>query len=421
MALLPRRIKRSISFAQFTVLMLSLIFMGFAQAKSLTLTEREAVSSALSRPAWVDAETGRVAQAESIVTEASMLPNPVFSSSRDRLGMIGGDITERSTEVSQTFDLSGRRMLRRGAATSRLDAERLDGQVRRLNAIAEVRRTFSETIHHNQIQIVMALWLSRTEHALIVTARLAKAGEVSGYDRRRLEREVQTAKARLAVAQTDATRSREILAALTGKNPDEVINLLGDLTPEAVPTIDVFQTGLRHRADLASLLAQSEAFDREQQAAQRGWIPDVTLGIGQKTLDEPTRSGGGAIVSVSFAIPLFDRGVAAQQRNLAKAQTARAEYALAVSKAEAELRGVWNQAEELRKAVETYRSNAADESHNLSTIAEAAYHAGEAGLLELLDAYRTELDSATNELDLALRARLARINLEVLSGVSFYE
>jgi cobalt-zinc-cadmium efflux system outer membrane protein len=94
---------------------------------------------------------------------------------------------------------------------------------------------------------------------------------------------------------------------------------------------------------------------------------------------------------------------------------------LALTKAEAELRGAWHQADELRKAVLAYRHNVANDSQNLSGIAETAYRAGEAGLLELLDAYRTELDFSTTELDLALRARLANIDLETLSGVSSYE
>jgi cobalt-zinc-cadmium efflux system outer membrane protein len=143
--------------------------------------------------------------------------------------------------------------------------------------------------------------------------------------------------------------------------------------------------------------------------------------VGQKSLDEPTRHGSGPIVGLSFSIPLFDRGQAAQQGNFAKAQTVRAEHVMALSKADAELRGRWNQANELRKAALAYRRDATDGSHDLSAIAEAAYRAGEAGLLELLDAYRAELEIDTTELDLALRARLALIDLETLSGVSSHE
>lgn len=426
-ALLRSQVHRPIALARLLALMVATIYFGAVQAENLpltetlALTESAAVAGALSRPAWMEGEAGRISLAEGVVTETGLMPNPVFAFSRDRLGMAGGDITERSVQVSQTFDLSGRRSLRIDAANQRLNAEKLDGRIRRLNTIAEARRIFAETLHRIQIQTALGLWLTRIENASNITAQLAKAGEVSGYDRRRIEREAQTARARLSVAQADTARSRERLAALTGKRPDEIVRLFGDLLPDSMPALDALQTQLRQRPDLESLLAQAEAYERERQAAQRGWVPDLTVGVGQKTLEEPTRSGSGAIVGVSFAIPLFDRGGAAQQRSLAKAQTIRSEHTLALTKAEAELRGAWHQADELRKAVLAYRQDVSNGSQNLSGIAETAYRAGEANLLELLDAYRTELDFSTTELDLALRARLAHIDLETLSGVSSYE
>ena len=54
-------------------------------------------------------------------------------------------------------------------------------------------------------------------------------------------------------------------------------------------------------------------------------------------------------------------------------------------------------------------------------IAETAYRAGEGSLLELLDAYRAELDAQQMKLDLALQARLSRIELDSLTGASQYE
>lgn len=421
------QVHRPISRIRLLAITLSIFSLGSAQADglsitdSLALTEREVVTSALSRPAWIEAESGRLAHAESIVTETGMMPNPVFSFSRDRLRMTGGDITERSVEVSQTFDLSGRRSLRHEAASQRLDAERFDARIRRLNTIADVRRSFAVTMHHVQIQSALGLWLTRIEQAATMTAKLAKAGEVSGYDRRRIEREAQTARTRLTLAQADAARSREMLSALSGKKTDEVTRLLGELLPDSTPALEGLQAGLRQRPDLTSLLAQAEASGREGQAARRGWIPDLTLGVGQKYLEEPTNRGNGAIVGVSFSLPLFDRSQALQQRSLADQQTLRAEHQLATAKADAELHSAWQQAEELRKAALAYRSESPDSTQGLTTIAQAAYQSGEAGLLELLDAYRTELDFSTTALDLALRARLAHIELETLSGVSSYE
>ena len=288
MALWRTRVHRPVLLARLLALALLTACPGIVQAENqpltetLALTEREAVAAALSRPAWVEAETGRVAVAESVVTEAGKFPNPVFSIGRDRLNMEGGVSTERSVQISQTFDLSGRRSLRQEAASQRLEAEKFDGRIRRLNMIAEVRRAFAETLYRIQTQSALERWKTRIEQAVAVTAHLAEAGEASGYDRRRIEREAQTVKARLSVAQADTERSRETLAALTGNRPDEVMHLLGELLPDAAPALDELQAGIRRRPDMASLLAQAEAFERERLAAGRGWIPRFDRGCRTK-------------------------------------------------------------------------------------------------------------------------------------------
>lgn len=380
------------------------------------LTERRALELALSRPAYRDLEQGRLSTAESAVTEAALLPNPTLSMHSDRVSIPGGRSTETSVQISQTFDFSGRRALRREAASNRVDASRFDEQDRRISTAHEVRRLFSETLFRDRLRAALAGWVQRIETATTVVARLAKSGEVSGYDRRRLERESQTAQARLAGTAADYARMREALAGLTGEPDGPKSALGGELLPPHTPALESMQATLRQRPDLASRNAQAAAFDRERSAAQRAWIPDVTLGIGQKRIDEPGRSDNAVMVGVSIPIPLFDRGQAHEQRARAQAHTLRAEHALVLAKSEAELRGIWRQATELHQAAASFRRDSLASSRDLTRIAEAAYRAGEGGILELLDAYKAQLEAETTLLDLELRARLARIELDLMSG-----
>jgi cobalt-zinc-cadmium efflux system outer membrane protein len=397
------------------------LVMPASAAESPALTERKAIELALTRPAYRDIEQGRLSTAESGVTEASLLPNPALSMERDRMSTPSGRSTETSVQISQTFDFSGRRALRQEAAGSRVDAARFDQQDRRINTIQEVRRLYSEAFYRDRLRAALAGWVQRIESAATVIAQLAKSGEVSGYDRRRLERESQTAKARMAGTAADYARMREALAGLTGETAGPKPSLDGELLPQVTPSLESVQATLRKRPDLASRNAQAEAFDRERSAAERAWIPDVTLDIGQKRVNEPGRSDNGVIVGVSVPIPLFNRGQASEQRARAQANTLRAEHALVLAKSEAELRGIWRQTTELRQAAESFRRDSLASSRDLTRIAEAAYRAGEGGILELLDAYKAQLEAETTLLDLELRARLARIELDALSGVNIYE
>jgi len=393
---------------------------SFAYAQPAALTERAAIDMALARPAYRTAEAGRIAMAESAVTQAGLLPNPNVQVTHERGNIAGGTATENALLVSQSFDISGRRALLRQAAERRLDAARLDGASGRRRLIVEVRSAFAEALYRDQVRTGLRAWSQRIDAGYAVVSQLAKAGEASGYERRRLERERQTAQARIARADADYLRSRELLVAFLGNAAHSLVPA-GILIPSETPALAVVQAGMRSRPELQSLIAQAEAFDRERRAADRAWLPDLTVGAGPKRVDEPIRSDNTAVFSVSIAIPIFDRGQAATTRASAEASIARAEHALRLDRWEAELRGVWGQANALRQAALLISNESAGSSRDLSRIAEAAYRGGESTLLELLDAYRNELEGQTTVLELALAARLARIELDLFSGAGAYD
>lgn len=380
-------------------------------ADDVLLTERDAVAAALARPEYRVAERGRLAIAESDLDEARLLPNPIISLERE-----GGESTETALRLSQPLDVSGRRSLRKQAAQSRLDATGLDLQHRRLQTAAEVRLAFAEALHIDQLRDVQDNWRRRIDGAAAIVERLTSAGEASGYDRRRIERERQTAVAHLAVTHASRLRAREQLAGLIGRPETQLGLLLGNLIPGPPPAIEELRTQLAQRPDLVGLQSQVQAFEYESRAYERTRLPEVTLGLGARRIEELGGTDTGLIVGMSIPIPLFQRGQASQRRAQAQASVLRAEGALQRSAAEANLTGLWRQAEELRTAAQSFGESTLAGSRELSRIAEAAYAGGEASLLELLDAYRTEFDAEASALDLALRARRARIELDMIVG-----
>lgn len=392
-----------------------------SHAQAPALTERAAVHMALARPAYRAAEASRVAIGESALAQAGLAPNPHLSLGHERLNAAGGRATESTLQLSQEFDVSGRRALRRQAAERRLDAIQAEGEAARGRLVAEVRTAFADALHREQSRRALRAWGERIDAADRVVRELAEAGEVSGYERRRLGRERQSAQARAARAEADYLRAREVLLGLLEQEQVRTADPAGDLIPDEAPSLATAQASLRERPDLRALVAQAEAFDRERRAAARAWIPDVTLGAGPKRVEEPGRTDHGLAVSLSISLPLFDRGQPAQKRASAEAALTRADHALRLGRWEAELRGVWAQASALRRAAIVFRKEAISGSRDLARIAEAAYRGGESTLLELLDAYRSELEAETTTLELALAARLARIELDLLSGAPVYE
>ena len=318
--------------------------------------------------------------------------------------------------MSQPFDFSGRRGLTREAGAQRVVAAEAEVRQFRVERAAEIRRGFFQLLLHEREQAALDAWVKRLVEAERVVDKLRAAGEVSGYDLRRLMREHQGVVARRAEKHAERERAREHFAALLGIETGASEGVSGHLLPEMPVGLENLLGRLDARPDLAGLGARAAAADLEGRAAARGWVPEVTLGIGTKRGDYGF--GHESLTSFTAAIPLpvFDRQQPGQQRAVAQAMTARAEHRLARSRAEGRLRGLHRQVTQLVDAASHYRREAADQSGDLVRIAGASYRAGETTMLELLDAYKGALEAETTALDLEWKAREASIELDQLTG-----
>jgi len=386
-----------------------------AWAQTTTLTETEAVRRGLARPDLADQELGRVESAKADALAAGLPPNPTLGYTRDRKGGTP-DSTEETWQLSQTFDLSGRRGLRREAADLRVEAAYAGNNLHRAEWAAEIRRSFHQTLFKQEAVLATEIWVQRFTRVERIVDKLARAGEASGYDRRRLARERQTAEARLNNEKADLDRAAERLAALVGNSGKAAEIVTGVLRPKAPPSLENALSRIELRPDLQALARRAEAADLEGRAAARGWVPDLTVGIGPKRIDNGIIRENGTEVSLSIPLPVFDRQQAGQQRAAAETLNARGELSLTRARAEGDLRGLHRQVERLVAAATDYRARAVGETAELLRIAEAAYQGGESSLLELLDAYRGALEAEMTALDLEWKARQARIDYDLLTG-----
>ena len=391
-------------------ILLALPLAAWSQAP---LTEAEAVRLGLTRADFSDLARGAVQAAEADVTAARLYRNPTLGYSRERTRGTP-DSVEQGWMLGQTFDVSGRRGLLREAANRRVAAVTAGNSSRQLEMAAEIRHSFHEALFRQETIRATEAWTRHFARVEAMVGKLARAGEASGYDRRRLARERQTADARLAAERAEHERVLARLAALTGLPAAPALR--GELLPPPLPPADTARAGLDQRPDLQALSRRAEAAELEGRAARRGAIPDVTVGIGPKWEDNGVTRENGMALSLSVPLPVFDRQQAGRQRAAAESLQARAEYRLARSRAEGELLGLTRQVEGLRTAAADYRTRAVGASAELLRIAESAYQGGESSLLELLDAYRGALEAETTALELEQRARAARIEYDLLTG-----
>lgn len=411
-------IRRSF-FGTATLLALSLSIFppGLARAETPALTEQESIRLALESPAWTGLIEGRREAARSEKTIAALMPNPVFEYGRETLDAGGGSTTESSYALSQRLDFAGRRKLARERAAVQADAAEAGIESQRAERVLEVRRGFFDTLHQQQHNEILARWAQRVATLETATRKREEAGDASGYERRRISREVAALSAERRGQEAALAAALERLRGTIAHDaaPSQAV-LTGTMLPGDAPALAELLARVDRHPDLLRDQRQAAAHRLSRRLAERGRIPEVTVTLGLKTLDEDAGDGNGLLLGASVPLPVFDRGQGERQRAAAQEQVSQSEYVLTRARLHGEVRAAWQRFSRFREAAQAYRGEAVEPSVRLVSIAEAAYRGGEIGVLELVDAYRGALDAELNALALEHDARIARVELDELTG-----
>jgi cobalt-zinc-cadmium efflux system outer membrane protein len=124
----------------------------------------------------------------------------------------------------------------------------------------------------------------------------------------------------------------------------------------------------------------------------------------------------GTVLSIQAVLPLFDRGRPERAIAQARANQASTELEALRITLRADIVAARAAAVERRRAAERYREAALKNSGEVERIAQVSYDAGERGILELLDAYRTSSAARVRQAALDATARESEIELEFISG-----
>jgi cobalt-zinc-cadmium efflux system outer membrane protein len=373
------------------------------------LTEDDAVRIASGSQSVVALTAAQLDIARSDVERERRWLNPALDYTREAAGE-----TEQFLTLTQSFDLSGRRALRRRAAELRVEAAQQDVAGQQLVLARIVRSEFSRASNQQDLVRALTAWSSKIGAAAETAARLQAGGEVSGYDRRRLERERIGAEARLGAERGALVAAQRRLAGLLGVENLDAVTLQRPTAP-AIPDDTELTARVEQRPDVLAIAKRIEAATLDARAAQRWRVPLFDLTAGMKN----TEADSGAIFGAGVSVPIFNRNQDELLRANAQLVLLNAERSLLLTRTRGAVSGLAVEARELRSAARLFREQALPTSERLTATAEAAYRAGEVGILELLDAYRTALDAEIEAAELEQRAREAEIELtRALGGVN---
>jgi len=282
-------------------------------------------------------------------------------------------------------------------------------------------------------QVALARWRAASERLeaarsverlvgqlITVLVTREREGEGSRFDRVRSEQELVDAKQLVASAEVDRLAARGAILAMLPPNTALPEVLQGRPASADAESVDALvQKASTNRADLRALDSAGRRFGLEAEAAKRAAGPATTVIGGLKRADDSGDTRAGGAIGLSVTLPLFNRG----DRDVARWNAERSQIQFERTILESAIRAEITTAAAiltLRRQVTTMARDARASADELVTIADIAYREGEAGILQLLDAYRTRGRAQDRAAAAALDLRLGEIVLERAVGVTLW-
>jgi outer membrane protein, heavy metal efflux system len=378
-------------------------------ARGPTWTVDEAVGHALANPEIEAVLAAEIDAARAEVDEATVRPTPSLGVEHEHVfGSARVGYVQTTAIVRQTFDVTPWRRRLRETVPHREAALRAQTEQWSLEVATAVRLAFFQVRYHEDRIAAIDGWIVRLEQSVAAIDKRRERGDASPYEVRRVQRELEIAGARRAQEQA---RLAEAWAALGAWTPwESQPSLTGELTPNDVPV-----GGIDTLPRLVQLEQRELALDAELDVWGAPFGRDWSFGAAYRFARQGGDDGHGFMLTLSIPLTLWNTDRPRVQR--LRAEHARVEGELRFARTLAE------QAEDaarkrLQAALEALgQLPATERDAELSQLAETAYGAGEGTLLELLDAYESEVELRLARIDLQWEARRAAIDLQRRLGI----
>lgn len=356
-----------------------------------------------------------VAKAE--ITAARVLPNPTVNLAILYLnvGFNQNGVATYYANATLPLLIAGNRRMRVKTAKAGVKLAEADKELSYHELAHEARETFTE-LQAEQARIGVF------DDALVELARLQaliaerrRSGVETDYDILRIDVETSAWRSRRAEQEAEAEHTAGQLGVLVGI-PDWNPRAEGELAP----------IGVRGRADemwkhvektqpAVVAAREHEAYSNraiDLVKRERFPVPSVTFGTVaiQNYYSVSTTAG------ITVPLPIFDWGQGPIARAKANRQRAQREKEAVVATSRAELQRALRLLEHHRRTLDAFDRDVVAKLPDLTRMAEDSFRAGEAQLIDLLDATRTRFEVELARVDMVEKIVHAEIDVLAVTG-----
>ena len=407
-----------------------------ASTAPLTLTLQDAIQRARKNdPAFRAALTEfGLAKEDRVQSRAALLPNANYnaaflytegngSPSGKYIGNNGVHEYMSQGNVHQAISLENIADYRRTAAVEALAKARSEIAARGL-VVAVVQAYYGFVVAQRKYSTAQRA-AGEGQRFLDISQKLEHGGEVAHSDVIKAQIQSQQQERDLQEAQLEMNRSRVELAVLVFPDFNQNFAVVDDLQlPEPLPPFtDVQAAAANNNPEIRAALAALRAANQEVAVAWGGFLPSLDLNYyyGIDASHFATRTDGirnlGYAATATLQFPLWNWG--ASRSRVKQADLRRDQAKVELSFAQRQLLGnlhmFYAEAQTARLELESLNRSAelAAESSRLTTL---RYQAGEATVLEVVDAQNTLTAARRAFDDGQARFRVAMANLQTLTG-----
>ncbi|CAG4975340.1 TolC family protein [Novilysobacter luteus] len=330
-------------------------------------------------------------------------------------GLDGAEIT---LSLASVLERGGKLDARRTLAQSRIDALAMGREAQRLDLLAEVGRRYLAVVAAQRLGAIARLGIEQRESTVAAALRRHVAGASP-------ESVVLTAQAALARAELDLARAeqrgaaaRQHLAALWGEREPTFEIAGGD--PLALPEIAdfaVLANWLQRTPELAQFVGEARIREARLQLARSEATPDLDWQVGVRRMADGDDFG----LVGSIAIPLgadarAQPGIRVARAELAALEIEREAKGLSLYSTLAEAHGRFRVA---RLEAQRLGDDVLPRLIKAEAAAATAYRAGAASHLEWASLQAEGTAARRQQLESALEAQRALIEIQRLTGQAF--
>jgi cobalt-zinc-cadmium efflux system outer membrane protein len=322
-----------------------------------------------------------------------------------------------SYDISQTFELGGKRTKRIAEASANSEVARAEFQTVLWQLTNDLKKKFYAVLLAESL-LKLAQENQKTFAEIIKhTTEVFQLGEISGLDLQRLEIEKFKFDTDVANSERDYEIAlRDLRVTLGGDYRTMEVDVAGTIDyyqPYQFSLADLREKALAARPDLKAAQLSERAADASIRLQDAQRIPDLTIGGG---VEQVPQGGSTYNVGVGIPLPVHDRNQGERAKALIQKMKAQSQQQFLTNQVLSDVDKALVAFEIQERRVELYRTGVLTKVDDIQRLTEFSLKAGESSTLELLDAIRTRRETLAGFYQTLFDYQVSLLDLELATA-----